>query len=144
MGPPPQEHRYRGGVPGHRLVDGSGDSDVTDQPPARVKVRPDDADNMNMQRAAIMESVHNYDAYGVHGSLERISKVASRVWEARAAGTLADCELDDLRAALFMTQRGWHSDGNCVAPDVGVEWELVEAINETSGGLVRDDRPILL
>ncbi len=92
----------------------------------------------------IAEFSHTYDAYGVHGSLERISIVASRVWDARAAGTLADCELDDLRTALFMTQRGWHSDHMAMEPDVGVEWDLVEAINEASGGFVRDDRPILL
>jgi hypothetical protein len=94
---------------------------------------------------AIVEFSHTYDAYGVHGSLERISIVASRVWDARAAGSLADCDLDDLRTALFMTQRGWHChDGRCVEPDVGVEWDLVEAIDAASGGLVRDDRPILL
>ncbi len=93
---------------------------------------------------AIVEFSHTYDAYGVHGSLERISIVASGVWEARAAGTLADCDLDDLRTALFMTQRGWHSDSMLAEPNNGIEWELVEAINEASGGLVRDDRPILL
>jgi hypothetical protein len=43
-----------------------------------------------------------------------------------------------------MTQRGWHRDIAAREPDLGVEWELVEAINEASGGLVRDDRPILL
>ena len=93
---------------------------------------------------SLVEFSHTYDAYGVHGSLERISIVANRVWDAHAAGTLADCELDDLRTALFMTQRGWHSDAVATEPDFGVEWELVEAINEASGGLVRDDRPILL
>ena len=93
---------------------------------------------------SIFEFSHTFDAYGVHGSLERIAIVASRVWDAHASGTLADCELDDLRTALFMTQRGWHSDAVAIEPDVGVEWELVEAINEASGGLVRDDRPILL
>ena len=92
----------------------------------------------------IAEFSHTYDAYGVHGSLERISIVASRVWDAHSSGTLADCELDDLRTALFMTQRGWHSDAAALEPDVGVEWELVEAINQASGGYVRDDRPILL
>ena len=75
---------------------------------------------------AIIEFSQTYDAYGIHGSLERISIVASRVWDAHAAGTLADCGLDDLRTALFMTQRGWHSD-------VGVEWALVVAINDASG-----------
>jgi len=75
---------------------------------------------------AIIEFSQTYDAYGIHGSLERISIVASRVWDAHAAGTLADCDLDDLRTALFMTQRGWHSD-------VGVEWALVVAINDASG-----------
>jgi len=93
---------------------------------------------------AIAEFSHTYDAYGVHGSLERISIVASRVWEARATGSLADCGLDDLRTALFMTQRGWHLDGAIVETDIGIEWELIEAIDEASGGLVRDDRPILL
>jgi len=93
---------------------------------------------------AIVEFSHTYDAYGVHGSLERISIVANRVWEARATGSLADCGLDDLRTALFMTQRGWHLDGAIVEPDIGIEWELIEAIDEASGGLVRDDRPILL
>ena len=86
---------------------------------------------------AIIEFSQTYDAYGIHGSLERISIVASRVWDAHAGGTLADCDLDELRTALFMTQRGWHSD-------VGVEWALVVAINDASGGLVRDDRPVLL
>jgi len=94
--------------------------------------------------ASLIEFSHTFDAYGVHGSLERISIVANRVWDAHASGKLADCELDDLRTALFMTQRGWHADGAAVEPDVGVEWELVEAINQASGGLVRDDRPILL
>ncbi|HUS42897.1 MAG TPA: hypothetical protein VMY16_09540 [Ilumatobacteraceae bacterium] len=93
---------------------------------------------------AIVEFSHTFDAYGVHGSLERIAIVASRVWDAHAAGTLADCDLDDLRTALFMTQRGWHSVVAASEPDVGVEWELIEAINDASGGLVRDDRPILL
>ena len=93
---------------------------------------------------AIAEFSQTYDAYGVHGSLERISIVASRVWEARATGSLADCELDDLRTALFTTQRGWRLDGVVVEPDIGIEWELIEAIDEASGGLVRDDRPILL
>jgi hypothetical protein len=92
----------------------------------------------------IVEFSHTFDAYGIHGSLERISAVAGRVWAARAAGSLADCDLDDLRTALFMTQRGWHRDVASVEVDVGVEWELVEAIDAASGGLVRDDRPILL
>ena len=96
----------------------------------------------------VVEFSHTYDAYGVHGSLERISIVASRVWDARATGTLGDCDLDDLRTALFMSQRGWHSSGASIDtdpdPDVGVEWELIDAINDASGGLVRDDRPILL
>ena len=93
---------------------------------------------------AIVEFSHTFDAYGVHGSLERISIVANRVWEARATGSLADCGLDDLRTALFMTQRGWHLDGAIVETDIGIEWELIEAIDEASGGFVRDDRPILL
>jgi len=85
----------------------------------------------------IDECSHTYDAYGVHGSLEQISIVAGRVWEARAVGSLADCELDDLRTALFVTQRGWHGGDMAIEPDVGVEWELGEAINEASAGLVR-------
>jgi hypothetical protein len=92
----------------------------------------------------IAEFSQTYDAYGVHGSLERIAIVAGGVWDARAAGRLAECELDDLRTALFMTQRGWHRDVAPVDLDVGVEWELIEAIDVASGGLVRDDRPILL
>jgi hypothetical protein len=93
---------------------------------------------------SIVEFSHTFDAYGVHGSLERIAIVASRVWEARAAGALATCDLDDLRTALFMTQRGWRSAALQNEPESGVEWELVEAIHQASGGLVRDDRPILL
>ncbi len=81
-----------------------------------------------------VELSHSYDAYGVHGSLERISIVASRVWAARAAGALAGCDLDDLQTALFVTQRGWHSDAVALEPDIGVEWELITAINEASGG----------
>lgn len=84
-----------------------------------------------------------YDAYGVHGSLERISIVATRVWDAQATGSLADCALDDLRAALFMMQRGWHSDRASVELDIGIEWELIEAINEASGGRIRADGTIL-
>lgn len=93
---------------------------------------------------AIVEFSHTYDAYGVHGSLERIAIVATRVWDAHASGTLADCHLDDLRTALFMTQRGWHHVDMAIEPDVGIEWALIDAINAASGGLVRDDRPILL
>lgn len=86
----------------------------------------------------------SYDAYGIHGSLERIRTVAGRVWEVWATGgSLADCELDDLRAALYLTQRAWHHDPMAIEADVGIEWELVEAINDASGGPVRDDRPIL-
>lgn len=106
--------------------------------------------NMDMQRAAIragnMEFSPTYDAYGVHRSLERISIAAQRVWSARSAGSLGDCALDDLRAALFMTQRGWHRDGNGngLESDVDVEWELVAAINEAAGRLVHDGHPIRL
>ncbi len=85
----------------------------------------------------------DYDAYGIHGSLERIRKVAGRVWETRAAGgPLADCELEDLRAALYLNQRAWHSDTMAIEADIGIEWELIEAIDEASGGLGRD-RPIV-
>ncbi len=94
---------------------------------------------------SIIEFSHTYDAYGIHGSLERISMIADNVWCARDAGALDECELDDLRTALFMTQRGWHQFGAAtVESPIGVEWELVNAIHEASGGLVRDDRPILL
>ncbi|HSP28934.1 MAG TPA: hypothetical protein VLN74_10340 [Ilumatobacteraceae bacterium] len=106
---------------------------------------------MDMQRAAIragnMEFSPTYDAYGVHRSLERISIAAHRAWTARSAGSLGDCALDDLRAALFMTQRGWHRDGNGngngngLESDVDVEWELVAAINEAAGRLVHDGHP---
>ena len=85
----------------------------------------------------IVEFSPTFDAYGVHRSLERISIVAGRVWDARAAGSLADCELDDLRTALFMTQRGWRRAGAPTAHDIGVEWELVEAINDASDRLAR-------
>ena len=117
---------------------------------AAIDTRTDDFSSIVRVPAAeasvdtLVEFSHTYDAYGVHGSLERIAIVASRVWDARATGRLADCELDDLRTALFMTQRGWHSDLASVEPDVGIEWELVEAIEAASGGFVRDDRPILL
>ncbi len=84
-----------------------------------------------------------HDAYRFHGSLERMSIVAGRVWDAHASGTLADFGLDDLRAALFMTQRGWHHDGDSDDVRSGVEWALVDAIHDASGGLVPDDRPIL-
>ena len=93
---------------------------------------------------AIAEFSHTYDAYGVHRSLERISIVASRVWDAHAAGSLVDCDVDDLRAALFMIQRGWPGNGRCVEPDVGVEWEIIQAIDTASGGVDRDDCLILL
>lgn len=92
----------------------------------------------------IVEFSHTYDAYGIHGSLERISMIAADVWRARAAGTLHTCELDDLRTALFMTQSGWHHGTARDEAPIGVEWELVDAIHAASGGLVRDDRPILL
>lgn len=86
-----------------------------------------------------------YDAYGIHGNLERIAMIADAVWSARDAGELDDCELDDLRTALFMTQRGWYHHGAAtVESPIGVEWELVNAIHQASGGLVRNDRPILL
>lgn len=94
----------------------------------------------------IVEFSHTYDAYGVHGSLERISMIADDVWNARQRGALGGCELDHLRAALFMTQSGWHLDGDVfdAAAHLGYEWELVNAIHEISGGVVRDFRPILL
>jgi hypothetical protein len=96
--------------------------------------------------ANIVEFSHTYDAYGVHGSLERISMISDEVFVARQRGALADCELDDLRTALFMTQRGWHQAGEMIDVEshLGYEWELVNAIDESSGGFVRDDRPILL
>lgn len=95
---------------------------------------------------SMVEFSHTFDAYGVHGSLERIAMIADDVAAARRAGTLGDCDLDDLRTALFMTQQSWRHDGDdCVDADrLGVEWDLVDAIREASGGVVRDDRPILL
>jgi hypothetical protein len=93
----------------------------------------------------IVEFSHTFDAYGVHGSLERISMVAAEVWAARVDGRLTACALDDLRTALFMTQSGWHHEGDAVdfGARLGYEWELVDAIHDASGGLVRDDRPTL-
>ena len=111
---------------------------LTDDFSSIVRVAPCEASH-----AAIVEFSHTFDAYGVHGSLERVSKAAGRVWAAQAAGELAECELDDLRAAHFMIQRGWHCDQVPAEFDVGVEWALVEAIGEASGGLGRDDRTIL-
>lgn len=92
----------------------------------------------------IAEFAQTFDAYAVHGSLDRISLVAFRVWEACADGSLADCALDDLRTALFLTQSGWHREESSNELHDGVVWDLVEAIRVASGGLVRDDRPILL
>ena len=93
---------------------------------------------------SIVEFAQTFDAYGVHGSLDRISLVAFRVWEACANGSLAECALDDLRTALFLTQSGWHREETSTELYDGVVWDLVEAIRDASGGLVRDDRPILL
>ena len=92
----------------------------------------------------VLEFSHTFDAYGVHGSLERISRVADEVLDAWRCGRLAACSLDDLRTALFMSQSAWR----VAAVDpvegfrLGYEWELLRAIRELSGGLVMDHRPI--
>ena len=120
---------------------------LTDDFSSIVRVAPCEASH-----AAIVEFSHTFDAYGVHGSLERVSKAAGRVWAAQAAGELAEwvegkraiiAAGDELRAAHFMIQRGWHCDQVPAEFDVGVEWALAEAIGEASGGLGRDDRTIL-
>lgn len=97
---------------------------------------------------SVFEFSHTFDAYAMHGSLERIALIAEDVATARRRGTLEDCELDDLRTALFMTQREWHQDHAGCDLDVAVgleyERELIDAIRDASGGVVRDERPILL
>ena len=94
----------------------------------------------------VSEFSHTFDAYGVHGSLERIARIAGEVLDAWQCGRLAACALDDLRTALFMSQSAWRVAG--VEPTdgfrVGYEWELLGAIREISGGLVMDHRPITL
>lgn len=90
---------------------------------------------------SIVEFSHTYDGYGIHGSLERMRTVANRVWETWAtSSSFVECELDDLNTALYLTQRGWRSGAMAIEVDVGIEWELVEAINQASGRLVRDER----
>jgi hypothetical protein len=122
------------------LVDRSSVSESWDDWSSIVRV-PDPAASFDH----IIEFSHTFDAYGVHGTLERISWVAAEVWSARSDGRLTECTLDDLRTALFMTQSGWHHEGDDVdfAARLGYEWELVDAIHEASGGVVRDDRPTL-
>lgn len=94
----------------------------------------------------VIEFCHTYDAMGTHGSLDGVSRVSDAVLDARERGRLGACELDDLRTALFMTQqaRRWSGQAVADASQLGYEWELVDAIRESSGGLVRDDRPILI
>ncbi len=89
----------------------------------------------------IAEFASTFDAYGVHGTLDRISLIANDVAGAHLAGSLADCQLDDLRTALFMTQQCWSQESRRDEARSGYEWELVDAIRHVSGGLVRDDRP---
>jgi len=89
----------------------------------------------------IAEFANTFDAYGVHGSLDRISLIANDVAGAHLSGTLASCHLDDLRTALFMTQQGWLRGQQPGERPTSYERELVAAIHHVSGGLVRDDRP---
>lgn len=94
----------------------------------------------------VVDFSHTFDAYGVHGSLDRISMVSDGVWDAWLRGSLEACQLDDLRTALFMSQSAWRRSGDDAvdAARLGYEWELVDAIRESSGGLVSDHRPIML
>lgn len=93
----------------------------------------------------VVDFSHTFDAYGIHGSLERISMISDAVWDAWLRNALSDCELDELRTALFMSQSQWRRNGDDGdRTRMGYEWELVEAIRETSGGLVSDHRPIML
>ena len=86
----------------------------------------------------VEESSHSFDAYGTHRSLEKMRIVASRVWETRAAsGSFAECNVDELRTALYLNQRSWHCGAMAIEVDVGIEWELVEAIAVMS--IARDD-----
>lgn len=91
--------------------------------------------------AHIAEFANTFDAYGVHGTLDRISLIANDVAGAHLAGVLAECHLDDLRTALFMTQQCWSRDRQSGGDVSAYEWQLVDAIDHVSGGLVRDDRP---
>jgi hypothetical protein len=88
----------------------------------------------------IAEFAQTFDAYGVHGSLDRISLVANDVAGAHLAGALTQCRLDDLRTALFMTHQCW-SGGGGDATRNSYGRAIVDAIRFVSGGLVRDDRP---
>jgi hypothetical protein len=89
----------------------------------------------------LSEFATTYDAYGVHGTLDRISLIANDVAGAHLAGGLMGCRLDDLRTALFMTQQCWSQGRDEEGRRSGYVWALVDAIRELSGGLVRDDRP---
>lgn len=112
---------------------------VTDDFPSIVQMRT--AVTSSGSIVGSSRSFDAYDGYGIHGSLERMRTVANRVWETWAtSGSFAECEVDDLRTALYLTQRGWHGDRMAIEVDVGIEWELAEAINHASGRLVRDDR----
>ncbi len=89
----------------------------------------------------IAEFALTYDAYGVHGSLDRISLVANDVAGAHLAGALTQCGLDELRTALFMTHQCWSGGGGADAMRSSYGRAIVDAIRYVSGGLVRDDRP---
>ena len=92
---------------------------------------------VSLDTVSVDESSCAFNAYRMHRSLERMQIVARRVWETRAtSGSFAGCEVDDLRTALYLTQRGWHGH-MAIEVDVGIEWELVEAIAVSR--LVRDD-----
>lgn len=90
----------------------------------------------------VAEFANTFDAYGAHGTLDRISLVANDVAGAHLSGVLVQCRLDDLRTALFMTQQCWSDRrrGGDTAVS-GYERALLDAIRHVSGGLVSDDRP---
>lgn len=93
-----------------------------------------------MTSSTVDESSHTFDAYRTHRSLEKMRTVASRVWENReTSGSFAECKLDDLRTALYLNQRGWHCGAVAIEVDVGIEWELVEAIDRAARRVALDD-----
>ena len=120
------------------LIDGS--HDVTETGPWDSFVAVPD---VGAPATHVAEFAATFDAYGVHGDLDRISLVANDVAGFHLAGSLHDCHLDDLRTALFMTQQCWSSDRRRF-DGLGSSYavELVDAIRHLSGGIVRDDRPI--
>jgi hypothetical protein len=93
------------------------------------------------------EFAHTFDAYGIHGSLERIAAITDDVRAAWQAGRLDWCELDELRTALFMSTTVWSADGtrrSAVDSSADFRSDLLRVISELSGGLVADHRPIIL